>query len=482
MPRSKQTVNPEMESNVAAELSADLENKSEINSEQTEPKTAIAVPEVATDAPQEAAEAANPGDEEDVGIVASTPDSGAEDASTDNSYDVPPVPSEQEQREADDAKLTRSQRERLNGRSRGRSRVQAASADSATSTDNASNIVANVEEVRATIQENVRPGMNPGAYRYNGRDAYQDQRDNDQEQSSAINRVTTSFNNRNILYYEIAGVETDDNEAYWVCYDESVKIRIPFTHSFMSIPQSLYNPEQNRRISGSLLERRQQFLRKAIGANIAVVITGTGKDEKSNFIATASRTTALAKQRRRYFGRTAQTPVAVGQDVTAHIISVGDHAIYVTACGVDSRVPVRGLSFRYMARLTDFYNPGEDIKMRITAIDESGEIPQFTLSARDIEVEESIRPRLAMVIPRSTYIGTVVSIRREMPTADSIRRSQCTISLWLNGVEIPAYSRTVLISGSVKTGDRVVFQVHGVTDALNMAHGKIIQRVRGGSF
>lgn len=301
-----------------------------------------------------------------------------------------------------------------------------------------------------------------------------DIRERRQDDNSAYARAVTAFRNNNIIYYRVAGVLTEGREVYWVCYDGRLEIRIPFNHTFMLLPEALAtNP--GAAVTGEVLERRKQLLNKAMGANISVIITGFEANADGNMVAMASRTTALAKMRRRYFGDRAQQPVKVGDEVVAHIITVGMWSIYVSAYGVDVRVPIRDLTCQYLAGVAEDYRAGSDVRMRVMSVDDSGAIPSLSLSARAIEIDEVIRPNLSRIRPLSTWCGKIISLRREKRPDQPPR---IVVSLWLDGAEVPAFARSTFVRNNLRTGDTVIFEAHGVLQEQAMAHGKILKTIK----
>lgn len=337
------------------------------------------------------------------------------------------------------------------------------------------------EAAPAAVQEAspapARESRDTATLRSAARAIQEQSRESRQDEASAVARIISAMRNSYILYAEIAGVETEGGTVYWVCYEESVKIRIPFLHTFMELPAQL---AEGTRPGVNLTERRRQFLTKGIGVNIPMIVTDVAWDGNGELVATASRTTALAKIRRRHFGTNAYEPVSAGMDVMATVISMGNYAAYVSACGVDVRVPNHDLSYRYIEDVSSMFRVGEQIRMRIKTLETpEGQIPRMTLSALPAEAAE-IRRNLNRITPGSRWSATVISVRTDprRNTAQNRGNGDVVVSLWLKNVDVPAYSRTLLggLRETLHTGDTVIFEAVGITG--DRAHGKIIQFVK----
>ena len=291
---------------------------------------------------------------------------------------------------------------------------------------------------------------------------------NRQSDASSVAVLLGAYKRKRIIQCTIAGVTTIDREAYWTAFQDSVTIRIPFTSSFMSVPKDILEGTGYEN-----LQRKRQFLTPAIGAKIRVVITSLIKDPYGGYIATASRTTALAQDRNYFFSKNSRLSIEQGMDFEAEVLSVGPHACYVTAFGMDIRLTKNRISHKYIERLTTLYKPGDTIAVRIMSLKtEVGKRPEITVSALPLEMK-----RLANNYKRLTIgdvvSGTVTSIRKESENT--------VVNLFLDGYDVPAFSRSVRLGlGDILyVGDSVNFRVNGFAKSPYgvgaYAHGSIIR-------
>lgn len=269
---------------------------------------------------------------------------------------------------------------------------------------------------------------------------------------------------------EIAGIILDGNDVYWQCIHGPITVRIPFKETFDELPSELL---EDNAVNVNI--RRRQFLSKSIGLKIRYIITEFRPDPESSSraIVIGSRVKAMAKIRQHYFGDTATRPVRKGDIYEAQFLSVGDHVAWVSFRGVDVRVRTAELSHRYLPSLTQRYSTGQKIKIMVTHVEmnEKTGMPVVRVSARPIELEESkINHSRAPI--GSTWCGTVTSIKKQSKD----NQPRIVTSLWLNNVDIPAFSTTqyVNIGSAVITGTNVYVEVLGYTDA-GYAHCRILR-------
>lgn len=268
---------------------------------------------------------------------------------------------------------------------------------------------------------------------------------------------------------EIAGILMDGNEVYWQCIHGPITVRIPFKETFDELPPELL---EDRAVNVGI--RRRQFLSKSIGLKIRYVITEFRPDPEntSRAIVIGSRIKAMAKIRQHYFGDTATKPVQKGDVYEAQFLSVGDHVAWLSFRGVDVRVRTAELSHRYLPTLTQTYTTGQKIRVMVTqvGVNEKTGLPSVKVSARPIELEES-KINHGRAPAGSTWCGTVTAITKQVKD----NHPKIVTSLWLNNVDIPAFSTTQANIGStIVTGTRVYVEVLGYTDN-GYAHCKILR-------
>lgn len=297
--------------------------------------------------------------------------------------------------------------------------------------------------------------------------------DVEQEDRTTVGIFLTALKEKRILEGNIAGVEVNRRMAYWVLYEGPVTVRIPFDNSFMQIPADL----ANKRPSEDILRRQRQMLERAMGATINFTVSRFEPDGDGTYLAIGSRTDAMDKIRKVYFGHNAAQKLSVGDDVVAQIITHGKHAAYLNFCGIDVKVKKSDLSHRYIEDVSASFHVGERIRVRLMNIqmpEESVGIPAISVSAKPIEKARFDR-NLRRIHKNGYYIGTVTSTNLK----GSGNGDNVTISLFLNDVEVPAFSRTPILAlgDALHNGDQVSFMALGVNED-GFAHGKILEVIK----
>ncbi len=330
------------------------------------------------------------------------------------------------------------------------------------------------EEVQAFAQANPsipRITMNT----YEMQDAEKDhieERTARQANASAVSAFILAASRPNtVLNATVAGIDAGEEEAYWVCYQSSVTIRIPFEEAYQNTQSELLG--KNTRIA---VDRQLQLLAKSIGISTPFVVTSFIEEGEGKYVAIASRRKALDLIRRRYIGDSAVKPLEVGMNVNAQIISCGHYAAVVSFCGMDVRVPNRDMTHKYLPNLATEYATGTEIKMRVISIDTKDPAnPIVTVSRRPLELERS-KQYQSRVNPdkHPVFAGTVTTLRRVRTPKGVVIRT----SLWLDGVELPAFASesNIGLNYTLTTGDKVLLRVNGFTDS-GYVHGKIIRKV-----
>lgn len=294
---------------------------------------------------------------------------------------------------------------------------------------------------------------------------HQEAREARQASASTILKYNSAIREPNgvVMYGEIAGVETEKGEVFWVCYDNDVTIRIPFSEAYVNPPANLNTNSNNRDIR----QRRLQFMTKSMGAEIRFIPTELYRLTDGSFIAIASRRKAEAKRRMRYFGKNAPRKAYVGADVQGTILALGPHKAVINVCGLDIKVPNHALSHRYIPDVSQEFYAGQQIRMRIMNIKEGAPLPTMIISALPIELEK-FRPNMRRVRythgmpPR--YHGIVTSVRQEVRD-DTV---QIAGNIFLQGINVPAIFRLSRgLAEGLATGTHVTVECLGKTKSGN---------------
>lgn len=294
------------------------------------------------------------------------------------------------------------------------------------------------------------------------------------EDSTTLSIFQTAMKEKRILEGRIAGVEATRRGAYWVLYEGPVTVRIPFDNSYMTIPADLVG----KRPTDSTIQRQRQMLDRAKGAVISFTVSDIKPMDDGAYLAIGSRTDALNKIRKVYFGSRATYPMEKGKDYRAQILSNGEHAAYLTVAGIDIRVKKSELTHKFIQDITSTFHVGEFITVRVMEIEQAKDansLPVVSVSAKPIE-RERFKRNINRIQQNGTYLGTVVSVNRK----NSPDGSTITISLFLDEVGVPAYSRTTILDlgNSIHQGDKVSFLATGIHKNEGLAHGKILEVIK----
>ena len=197
------------------------------------------------------------------------------------------------------------------------------------------------------------------------------------------------------------------------------KIMIPFAEVFRDYP---FRPDDNNNI----LNRKRQMANKLLHSDIEFCVTGcfAGNDNRnfSDYLCSGSRKKALEIITRRNFRtpRGASEPnLKIGSRTEATVVSVGMYALIANVGGVDTRIPVHNLTYRYVTDLRLMYKAGDKVYVEIRDIkeDANGNII-LDVTARPLEIEEA-QKRTHLIKERSSVVGTVTNVRHFQQNADS---------------------------------------------------------------
>lgn len=277
-----------------------------------------------------------------------------------------------------------------------------------------------------------------------------------QEDAMTVGKYLSAQKRNNVLSGMISGVEVRDNHALWIIYDGPVIVMIPFKEALPFLDDVLADTSETR-------VRQTQLLSKSVGATIQFSVEGFEPDpENDTYLVYGSRRNALQRISKRYFGTHAANPLKVGDDTVGTFLAVGPHAAWLTVNGVDVRMTPRQLSHRFMEDMTKVYAPGDEITLRVQAIEMQDGKPALRLSALPTELEEC-KTRHDRIRRGNRYVATITSHRvvNVVDPETRQKRAQYVASMWLEGVEVAAFA-TVTSShakGTAHSGDRVLVEV-----------------------
>lgn len=289
-----------------------------------------------------------------------------------------------------------------------------------------------------------------------------------QEEAVIIGKYVTANKQNSVLSGVIAGVESRGEHVFWVIYDGPVKVLIPFHEALPFLSDELLNDAPDVQV------RQKQLLSKSIEAEVPFTVEAMEYDDEAYF-AFGSRQKALERIRNRYFGKHAPNPLKIGDTVNATFFSVGAHAAWVNANGVDIRLTAGQISHRYIEDLQTVYRPGQQIDLCVQP--ERGEKlavgdmvpvkdgrPQMRLSGLPTELQ-ACSARLNQVREGSRFIATVTThrIQRVLNPETKKAEARYVATLWLEGIRLPAFASEVVDKFQVPhSGAKVTVDVRGV--------------------
>lgn len=305
--------------------------------------------------------------------------------------------------------------------------------------------------------------------------------------NTALIQVQSAIRQKTLLREQVVSVAEDSKSAYLVIKHPDLKVIVRFEESSSFLPEDLLNNTEK-----STILRQKMMLTKMVDSYIDYIPYAITKDETGKDVVIASRRMAMRVQRHRYFLDTKR--VQEGDIVDADVLSVAPHSLLICILGVDCIVPVHKLSYRPMEDLTNFYYPGDTIRIKITKLsllrigkdgiasapegDSKPNHVELEVSGKEAELEE-VYPRLKhMIEVNHRYSATVVSSVQQK----SKDNKMFTLYRLYLTVGYPARASSIranAISGnkSLRIGDRVLFEVRGF-DEYGLATGDICKYLR----
>lgn len=298
---------------------------------------------------------------------------------------------------------------------------------------------------------------------------------------AGISALDTARRRETVLFGTVAGVEEMSiqgtereregaNIVLSVLLDGKYRVIIPFDDIYQANPIDTktvnLSTEEGRRI---YLRRQRQMAGKLLGATIPFIITemfSARVDGDIDYSIAGSRKKAIAIIANSNF-RPARNGVALmgeGTVTDGVITSVGRHNISMNVGGVDVRVPLRNMTYKYVTDLRSLYNVGEIIKVVIERVELNDGPSGITLSvnARTLELE-SAKHRHHLLPAGTNCVGIVTSIRQSRTQPGKI-----VMTAYLPAYDMPAVIKSMLPSRYGKypqSGDELGLVVTGFNDA-----------------
>lgn len=314
--------------------------------------------------------------------------------------------------------------------------------------------------------------------------------------------LQSAMRREHIMYGMVSGVDEkplkDTASEYLhtgifvtIVHNDTYKILIPFQNLYRRFPVDmrtvdLYSEEGIR----SFILRQRAMAEKLYGLNIPFVIDYMYANRISpneDYAINASRAKALEIYERANYepGPDGHAQVEEGTFVNdATIVAVSDWSIQVNVRGVDTTIPVRDLTYRYISRTTDIsslYEVGKKISVQVMRIEKGDDgIHNIEVSGKPPELIRAKSSPLAVREGEMT-VGTVTNIVNSRTLPGRVK-----INMYLDYYDRPAVSnefpasrmgfypqpgdrvrvtvREIYESGMIRVSCR---QTHGAMDLFN---------------
>ena len=296
--------------------------------------------------------------------------------------------------------------------------------------------------------------------------------------------LQSAMRRETIMYGTVASIEEkplgETSSAYLktgifltIIHNKTYKILIPFQALYRRFPVDMHTVDLNSEEGvRSFILRQRAMAEKLYGVTIPFVIDymdANRVDPEADYAIGASRAKALEIFEKANYepGPDGNVAVTEGSFVTdARIISVSDWSIQCNVKGVDTIIPVRNLTYRYISKTTDIsdlFKVGDTISVQVLQISKGSDgIHDIEVSAKPVELIKAKASSLAIREGEMTY-GTVTTI------ADSRNNpGQVVISLYLDMYDRPAYSNEFPASKLgfyPQPGDKVRVTVRQIFDS-----------------
>ena len=258
-----------------------------------------------------------------------------------------------------------------------------------------------------------------------------------------------------------------------IIHKNTYKIMIPFQHLYRRFPVDMRTVDLDSEAGvRAFILRQRAMAEKLYGLNIPFVIDNMvasriAPDE--DYAISASRAKALEIFERANYepGPDGHALVEEGSFVNdATVISVADWSMQVNVRGVDTIIPVRNLTYKFISKITDLrdnYRVGDQLVVQVMRI-EKGEdgIHNIEVNAKPAELVRAKASPLAVKEGEMT-VGTVTSIANSRN-----RPGQIVISMYLDFYNRPAFSNEFPASRMgfyPQPGDKVRVTVRQVFDS-----------------
>ena len=145
---------------------------------------------------------------------------------------------------------------------------------------------------------------------------------------------------------------------------------------------------------------------RMLGATIDFIPAGV---DIKNRAAIGSRKAAMLQRQKRYY---ASGRVKPGILMACRVLAVGNNTMTVEACGVDTEIYARNVSWQWFSDITDLYATGDLVVARVMDVSYNPEREIYSVSLSIKEASENPdRAALEKIVPNSNYFGVVTGVK-----------------------------------------------------------------------
>ena len=145
---------------------------------------------------------------------------------------------------------------------------------------------------------------------------------------------------------------------------------------------------------------------RMLGATIDFIPAGV---DIKNRAAIGSRKAAMLQRQKRYY---ASGRVKPGILMACRVLAVGNNTMTVEACGVDTEIYARNVSWQWFSDITDLYATGDLVVARVMDVGYNPEREVYAVSLSIKEASENPdRAALEKIVPNSNYFGVVTGVK-----------------------------------------------------------------------
>lgn len=298
--------------------------------------------------------------------------------------------------------------------------------------------------------------------------------------------LRTAMRRHNIVNGVVSSVEirhvggpdevTEDFVLLAVMLDGGYKVLVPLEEFYQENPIDMRTATDLDTAEGQreLTRRKRALAEKLYELQIPLIITDMEMNDRDetgayDYAIVGSRRKALDIIEMQNFGSEhgGNQTIKEGDMVPATITSVSIHGVAVVVGGVDTRIPMRLLTFRYLLDARTAYHVGQELLVYVNKIET---LPngrhEIEVSAKQSELQSAKMRQKLLPVGTST-LGVITSVR-PAPSRPDIPAGTLNITAYLKMYDMPAIVRGLPVAYLGRppiAGDEVRLVVLGFTPA-----------------